>query len=767
MSAASVQRVALLARVSTGMQAEEGKSIPAQQAEMREYADRRGWTVVAEFVDAGYSGSTLDRPGVQAMLEAAEARSFDVLLVHELSRLSRSIYDTLKIFEFLGRHEVGFASVKEPDFDFSTPHGRLFLTMLAALNQYYLDILKQHVAKSKRQRARQGLYNASIVPYGYRHAGDADTPPVVDPEAARAVRMAFEHYATANYSFQQIADLLTDAGFRTRRGRRFSKDSIDDLLRNRFYTGVVVYGTSRTDSPPEVFPGLHEAVVSQALFESAQRARRKRRGAIRSYQPHYRTYLLNAVATCDVCGRKLRVQATRSNRYYRELSRARGFVDCPAAQTGTVAAPLEAQVGQLFRRLRLPRDWQAQLEELLDRRDEVDTLNNRRQRLLAERRRLRDLYVRGHFGDDLDAYEAEADRVQRALDALPTADLPAIERAAETLASLVEVWDAATLEEQRDLVRLALREVQVDVVQGRASAFLPYPPFIPLFRQLDCLVESEPGVFALLWSPELAEAIGPDPVWPPLLEPLPPPEQAALWPFVAALPPDPPRRRITPLLSAFLKAKQPVNRVVDLSRPGVPALQVDPRKWPDVALASLTLDPDAPPALPFRDGSVSFLRTPFAFQRSPHKAAWCDEAFRVLAPGGWWVFTDLMPASMPGHWFRRFFPEATDFGLPGPLDTSALFAALTEEGFYAARSRKRAEARKAGLARRTVYQAVRLDVVEAALARRQDSPLLRCLPDGVYQLGLSRVRVALQRQGSGTLLASHLCLVDVVAVKPA
>ena len=121
--------VALYARVSTGMQAEEGKSLDAQIAEMREFAAMRNWKVVTEFVDAGETGTDLDRPGLMSALEAAEKGAYDILLVHEMSRLSRSLYDTLSILEQLGKWEVGFASVKDPDFDFSNPTGCLMLTM--------------------------------------------------------------------------------------------------------------------------------------------------------------------------------------------------------------------------------------------------------------------------------------------------------------------------------------------------------------------------------------------------------------------------------------------------------------------------------------------------------------------------------------------------------------------------------------------------------------------------------------------------------------
>ena len=238
----AVERVAAYARVSTEMQAEEGLSITAQLNEIREYATARSWTVVSEFVDAGITGQTLDRPGLQNMLTAAEQGAFDVVIVHELSRLSRSsVYDTFSIFDRLGRCKVGFTSVKEPEFDLSSPTGRFLLTMIAAINQYYIDILRMHTKKAKRERAREGLYNASVTPYGYAFGDSARVAPVVAPAEAETVRFMFERYVTGRFSFAEIADMVNDRGWRTRAGRRFSKDTVTDMLRNPFYAGKVIY----------------------------------------------------------------------------------------------------------------------------------------------------------------------------------------------------------------------------------------------------------------------------------------------------------------------------------------------------------------------------------------------------------------------------------------------------------------------------------------------------------------------------------------------
>jgi len=182
-STSEVVRAALYARVSLEIQAEQGHSIAAQLTEMRQYAAGRGWEVVAEFVDAGYTGTDMHRPGLQALCEAVRHHECDVVLVHELSRLSRRQYDTFELFELFGKHNVGFASVKDPDFDLSSATNRLFLAIIAALNQYYVDLLKMHTQKGKHQRIRDGLYNASIPPYGYRHMGDSRTPPEIVRES--------------------------------------------------------------------------------------------------------------------------------------------------------------------------------------------------------------------------------------------------------------------------------------------------------------------------------------------------------------------------------------------------------------------------------------------------------------------------------------------------------------------------------------------------------------------------------------------------------
>lgn len=745
------ERVAAYARVSTEMQAEDGLSITAQLNEIREYATARGWTVVSEFVDPGISGQTLDRPGLQSMLTAAEQGAFDILIVHELSRLSRSsVYDTFTIFDHLGRCKVGFASVKEPQFDLSNPTGRFMLTIIAAINQYYIDILRMHTKKAKRERAREGLYNASVPPYGYALAGSPRLPPVVVPEEAEVVRFMFERYVTGRYSLSDIVDMINDRGWRTRGGRRFSKDTVTDMMRNPFYAGKVVYKASqRKRDAGEVFEGQHEAIISEELWEVSVRVRGQHQHRVRISQAVARPYLLSQLARCHICGRTLRAQGLKSGGYYRELSYERGYDDCPNSRLGTRTAPLHAQLGAIVRLLELPADWQTELAEMLGDDDGALPLANRRARLTAERRRLKEAYLRGDFEEDEDLYRRALARVRRELEQLPAeGEMTQLKYSADLLDSLSEVWDDAEPSDQRDLTRLMLREAQVDVAQGRLQLLYPTAPFVPLFRKIPLLAERELGSFVPVWTPELAREFG-LPLLPALTEPSAQPVAAPflpIWPWQMA-----PNARISPSLSVILKARRAAGAegglFVTVPHPGVPAAEVDRRKWGNVTLQACTLEE----ALALPPDSLACLDTPLAVGDQMGLEALAGRVYAVLEPSGYWHFVDLMPSSMPAHWLFTYFPEAWMQVRAQAWTSHKVYGVLRAAGFGLM------------LQEHVFYQPISLAAAQAIAGQR--AGILAALADEAYEKGMARLAAAVREQGGETLIGSEVTLVEIAAVK--
>ena len=123
--------------------------------------------------------------------------------------------------------------------------------------------------------------------YGFeRHTGGPKDPPIFVEEEAKIVRLAFEQYATGRFSDIEIAEMLNQHGYKTRSGRRFSKDSISGILRNPFYSGKVVYN-NKNEGVDEIYEGKHEALISPELWERCQTWRRDRRTLSRAIQKKF------------------------------------------------------------------------------------------------------------------------------------------------------------------------------------------------------------------------------------------------------------------------------------------------------------------------------------------------------------------------------------------------------------------------------------------------------------------------------------------------
>jgi Resolvase, N terminal domain len=180
----------------------------------------------------------------------AEARRFDVVIVHKLDRFARNLRLTLETLDRLERAGVGFISISE-DMDFSTPMGRVVLSTMGSLAQFYSDNLSTETKKGKRERKAQGLYNG-VLPFGARK-GDYGVP-VTDPSTHPGLVLAYE-LAAGGKTDREVARALNDAGYRTsgnRGANLFSRDTVacsptaSILASFRMDPGVDA-GTSRTN----------------------------------------------------------------------------------------------------------------------------------------------------------------------------------------------------------------------------------------------------------------------------------------------------------------------------------------------------------------------------------------------------------------------------------------------------------------------------------------------------------------------------------------
>lgn len=337
-----MKRAAVYIRVSTQEQAQEGYSVGEQKERLIAYCKAQDWLIADIYVDGGYTGSNLKRPGIQKLM--AETDKFDVVLVYKLDRLSRSQRDTLYLIEeiFLPNN-VDFVSMQE-SFDTSSPFGKAMIGLLAVFAQLEREQIKERTKMGRIARAKTGLYHGGgYIPIGYDYE---DGKLVVNPYEAEQVRRIFEWYLAGD-SLKTITDRLQDQGCTNRYGSYSSWSSVRYILENETYIGRIHFGDVRVDD-------AHEAIISKEQFDAVQVLRGKRRekyGANAFQSKHWLTGLL----FCGCCGGRYYLRNSGRYSYYSCYSRSKqikSMVKDPNCKNKNWKGPeLEARVDAEIRKL--------------------------------------------------------------------------------------------------------------------------------------------------------------------------------------------------------------------------------------------------------------------------------------------------------------------------------------------------------------------------------------------------------------------------------
>jgi len=483
--------VVIYVRVSSEEQV-DGYSLSAQERFCREFAEKRHWDVVKVYSDPGHSGKNDRRPGFQNMIADAEQHKFKAILIHKLDRFSRNIENSLKYFKELSANDVTIASVTE-DFDFTTAQGRLFFRMMALFAQWYLENLSAEVVKGKMEMARRGVHNGRL-PFGY--VKNAEGKVVVVSFEADIIRKAFELYCTGEYTDQTIADFLNKNDYKTRRGRNWSKDTITDFLKNEFYYGKVAYRD-------QLWPGRQEPIITKELFDKCMEARSR-------HATHPRTHvskakikhpnLLQRIICCNHCGRLLRIQSVHNYKgtqygYYQEASKLRGF-ECKYASKVVRMNEAEEQVFAFLSQIRLPKDWQAEIERLVQNMDIVRQIENRRIQIDEELRRLGRTFADGVFAES--EYEQRRIKLIAEKDSLVVPDGARVIEVGLRLESLDFFLQEATNDEKYQILHLLFDYIYFDFEQRKIIRFKPKAEFAHIFRLAAPLMgwhESDENIF--------------------------------------------------------------------------------------------------------------------------------------------------------------------------------------------------------------------------------------------------------------------------------
>jgi len=145
-------KAAIYARVST---ANNGQDPTMQTRELREYCERRGWSVVGQFVDLGISGTKEKRPELDRLMVEAHRRRFDAVIVWKFDRFARSVSHLLRALETFQALGIHFVSLSE-SLDTSTPAGKMVFTVLGAVAELERSLIVERVKAGLRNARAKG-----------------------------------------------------------------------------------------------------------------------------------------------------------------------------------------------------------------------------------------------------------------------------------------------------------------------------------------------------------------------------------------------------------------------------------------------------------------------------------------------------------------------------------------------------------------------------------------------------------------------------------
>jgi site-specific DNA recombinase len=508
-----MQMAAIYARVSSEQQ-REAHTIASQTAALIELARTLDLDVPKAWIfeDEGYSGATLERPGLERVRDLAAEGQIEAVLVYSPDRLSRKYAYQILLIEELARHGVETRFLNAPQS--ATAEDQLLVQFQGMIAEYERAQILERSRRGKRHRARAGEVSVlSGAPYGYRYIRKRDDVPasyaVIESEA-RVVRQVYDHYTVTGWSIGAITRWLNDEGVPTRKvGTRWERSTVWAMLRNPAYIGTACLGKTRIATRQRVTRRLrargglttrnsanHErpreewieipvpALIDEPTFVRAQELLHENN--VRARRRTITPSLVQGLVSCHRCGYALSRVSTRSSarliHYYRCIgSDGWRHLGGPRCGTRPVRQDLLDEIvwTEVIRLLEDPTLIQQELDRRLDLARAADPTRQRVQALQRDLVRVGKSIERllTAYQEDLLSLEQLRERMpplrqrERAVRtewqsiAEQTRERATCLRLAETLsaflARLREAADTLDIVERQRIVRLVIKDVLV------------------------------------------------------------------------------------------------------------------------------------------------------------------------------------------------------------------------------------------------------------------------------------------------------------------
>jgi site-specific DNA recombinase len=399
----------------------EGYSIPAQREACERHAANLGAEVVAEFVEAGYSGTSLRRPALQQMLTVLPKLRPTYVIFYDLSRVAREEGDAFWLLSEIRRHGSKLESTVERIDD--SPQGLLLFAVMAGVNAFRS---RGDAEKVKLGMARKHSEGGTVgrAPIGYLNAREKIEGREVrviqaDPECAPLVKLAFDAFATSNYSLTSLCEMLDEIGLRTPQTPKtapapLSRANVHRMLTNDYYRGVVTCNGAKNPN------GRHRALIDEETFKKVQEVLEAHRLSGERDRKH--THYLKGSIYCGSCGRRMVYSQVRGRggvyEYFGCLSRPGRGEQCAGRhmQVGDVERAIE----RYYRNIRLTQRQRESVRQEVERyagelaknaQKESARHAERLQELQRQQQKLLHLHYAGSVDEEVVA--AEQERIER------------------------------------------------------------------------------------------------------------------------------------------------------------------------------------------------------------------------------------------------------------------------------------------------------------------------------------------------------------------
>ena len=352
-------KIGIYVRVSTEEQAQVADgSIESQQHRINGFIDikkhqERNWgKVVDTYIDDGYSAGSTNRPAYQRMIRDLKDGKINLILITDLSRLSRNISDFCDLYKEIGKYKANFLSIKE-QFDTSTPIGEMMVFNMVNLAQFERKQTSERISMNFHSRAMRGLVNGGNPLLGFDPDPTNPGKRFINEDEALLVKRIFDMYISGQ-SLNAIADQLTQEKVKRKEwgskkyrhivDGRWTMHSIQMILKNHAYIGIREVNLKNKNEEQtrlkawqqyQLVPASWPAIIDEKLFSKVQKRLEEARKSERKRfdNGEKRAFLVSGKLRCSSCGRAMIGQSAHGrnqvHRYYGHKQLVGEKINCP------------------------------------------------------------------------------------------------------------------------------------------------------------------------------------------------------------------------------------------------------------------------------------------------------------------------------------------------------------------------------------------------------------------------------------------------------